>query len=307
MATVPAQTSSFTPNSSGQWREDTVFLATSLSGPSIKFRFAAINGYGNNLYIDNVRVYNLGASAPNASINSSVSSATCINDTVVFQAMNPGTAIASWDFGAGSIPSSANGAGPHSIVYFSSGPKSATLSLTNSGGTDIDTLGFNVGQPVIAGFSYNTSGQTVSFIDNSNGIGTQWNWDFGDGSISSLQNPTHSYPSTGGSFDVYFATYNDCGWDTTTSTLQISGVGADEPIAIDWSLSPNPSNDRINIVSPFNDHIDNVQVIDALGRVVFNGKLSSENSLNIESFAAGQYLIRIHAKGTRKVLPFIKK
>ena len=67
------------------------------------------------------------------------------------------------------------------------------------------------------------------------------------------------------------------------------------------------SQNRINLISPFNDHIESIQVIDALGRVIFNGKLSAENSLNIESFAAGQYLMRIHAKGTRKVLPFIKK
>ena len=307
LATVPSQTSAFTPNSSGQWREDTVFLATSLSGPSIKFRFAAINGYGNNLYIDNIRVYNLGASAPNASINSSVSSATCINDTVIFQAMNPGTSIASWDFGAGSIPSSANGAGPHSVVYFSGGAKSTTLSLTNSGGTDVDTLGFNVGQPVTAGFSYNTNGQTVNFTDNSSGVPTQWNWNFGDGSSSSLQNPTHSYPATGGSYNATLASYNNCGWDTAGVLLQISGIGIDEPITTEWSLSPNPSQNRINLIGPSNDHIENVQVIDALGRVIFNGKLSMENSLNIESFAAGQYLMRIHAKGTRKVLPFMKK
>ena len=306
LATVAAQTSAFTPNSSGQWREDTVFLPSSLSGPSIKFRFTSINGYGNNLYIDNVRVYNLGATAPNASINSSVSANTCLNDTVVFQAMSPGTAIASWDFGAGSIPSSANGAGPHSVVYFSSGSKSVSLSLTNAGGTDNDTLTFNVGQPVTASFTYNTTGQTVNFTDNSSGVPTQWNWNFGDGSSSSLQNPTHSYPVTGGSYNADLASYNDCGWDTAGVLLQISGVGTDESIASSWSIFPIPSQEEIKLSSPEGEVIHQIEIIDALGRVIFNGPLSAENTLNIDSFSAGQYLMRIYAKGTTRVLSFIK-
>jgi hypothetical protein len=306
LATVPSQTGTFVPNSSGQWREDTVFLSTGFSGPSVKFRFAAINGYGNNLHIDNVRVYDLGASSPNAVINSSISSTTCMNDTVVFQAVNPGTAIASWDFGPGSIPSSANGVGPHSVIYFSSGSKSATLSLTNSGGTDIDTLSFNINQPVSAGFTYGISGQTVSFSDNSSGSPTQWNWDFGDGSNSSLQSPTHSYPSSGGFYNVSLASYNDCGWDSTGVGIQISGVGNDEAIQIDWSLLPNPSQDIIKLIGPRDVEIENIEVIDGLGRILFSGNLSSEKTLNIKTLASGQYLMRISAKGTRKTISFIK-
>ena len=306
LATVPSQTGTFVPNSSGQWREDTVFLSTGFSGPSVKFRFAAINGYGNNLHIDNVRVYDLGASSPNAVINSSISSTTCMNDTVVFQAVNPGTAIASWDFGPGSIPSSANGVGPHSVIYFSSGSKSTTLSLTNSGGTDIDTLSFNINQPVSAGFTYGISGQTVSFSDNSSGSPTQWNWDFGDGSSSSLQSPTHSYPSSGGSYNVSLASYNDCGWDSTGVLIQISGVGNDETMQIEWSLLPNPSQDIIKLIGPRDVEIENIEVIDALGRIVFSGNLSSEKTLNIKTLALGQYLMRISAKGTRKTISFIK-
>jgi uncharacterized membrane protein len=229
-----------------------------------------------------------------------------MNDTVVFQAVNPGTAIASWDFGPGSIPSSANGVGPHSVIYFSSGSKSATLSLTNSGGTDIDTLTFNINQPVSAGFTFSISGQTVSFSDNSSGSPTQWNWDFGDGSNSSLQSPTHSYPSSGGFYNVSLASYNDCGWDSTGVGIQISGVGNDEAIQIDWSLLPNPSQDIIKLIGPRDVEIENIEVIDGLGRILFSGNLSSEKTLNIKTLASGQYLMRISAKGTRKTISFIK-
>lgn len=49
---------------------------------------------------------------------------------------------------------------------------------------------------------------SVSFNDKSTGIITEWNWDFGDGTISSEQNPTHVY--------VHRGTYN--------VTLKVTGT-----------------------------------------------------------------------------------
>ncbi len=40
-------------------------------------------------------------------------------------------------------------------------------------------------------------GQEISFSDASTGSPTSWNWDFGDGSSSTDQNPTHSYTAAG--------------------------------------------------------------------------------------------------------------
>lgn len=38
---------------------------------------------------------------------------------------------------------------------------------------------------------------TLSFYDNSLGVAQSWLWDFGDGSTSTLQNPTHTYADSG--------------------------------------------------------------------------------------------------------------
>ena len=45
-----------------------------------------------------------------------------------------------------------------------------------------------------------TAGQAVNFVDQSqdpDGLVSSWSWDFGDGTISTQQNPTHKYNSAG--------------------------------------------------------------------------------------------------------------
>ena len=55
-------------------------------------------------------------------------------------------------------------------------------------------------KPPVADFSYTLSGLTASFADRSTDPDVcikTWNWDFGDGGASTLQNPTHTYGSPG--------------------------------------------------------------------------------------------------------------
>jgi len=70
--------------------------------------------------------------------------------------------------------------------------------------------------PPITNFSSNTTSTcsgTVSFFDQSTNAPTSWLWNFGDGSSSTQQNPTHTY-SNSGSFNVELITYNPFGSDT---------------------------------------------------------------------------------------------
>jgi PKD repeat protein len=55
-------------------------------------------------------------------------------------------------------------------------------------------------QPPVADFTYVVNGTTVTFTDQSydpDGYIVSWDWDFGDGSTSTLQNPIHTYASDG--------------------------------------------------------------------------------------------------------------
>ena len=72
--------------------------------------------------------------------------------------------------------------------------------------------------PPITDFTSNTSSTCsglVNFFDQSSNSPTSWQWSFGDGNVSTLQNPSHTYTSSG-SYTVELITINPYGSDTIT-------------------------------------------------------------------------------------------
>ncbi len=56
LATVAAQTASFTPTTAAQWRNETVDLTAFGSANKLVVKFKATSAYGNNLYVDNINI-----------------------------------------------------------------------------------------------------------------------------------------------------------------------------------------------------------------------------------------------------------
>jgi hypothetical protein len=56
LATAGASTSAFTPTLANQWRNETVSLASYSGNQDVLIAFKLVNGYGNNLYLDNINV-----------------------------------------------------------------------------------------------------------------------------------------------------------------------------------------------------------------------------------------------------------
>ena len=55
LATVADQTTAFVPSVSSDWRMETVDLSA-YAGSIISIQIVAVNGYGNNLYLDNINI-----------------------------------------------------------------------------------------------------------------------------------------------------------------------------------------------------------------------------------------------------------
>ena len=92
-----------------------------------------------------------------------------------------------------------------------------------------------------ANFTANTTNGyaplTVQFNDTSTGNPTSWNWNFGDNTTSTLQNPTHTYNAVG-AYTVTLNATNSIGSNKLTKTNYITA----------WNTtSPLPSNNGIDI------------------------------------------------------------
>ena len=84
-----------------------------------------------------------------------------------------------------------------------------------------------IGESPTADFSYQSDSLHVVFTDKStdaDGSPVTWNWDFGDGHSSAVQNPSHSYGSNG-SYNVTLAVMdNDGNSDTVSRFIEVSGT-----------------------------------------------------------------------------------
>lgn len=137
----------------------------------------------------------------------------------------------SWDFGDGSTDTVSS---PPNHKYNTIGNFDIELVVTHSNGcTDDITKSVDVfGSPVVDFTPKNVcEGVTASFTDNSTSPGgdafTSWTWDFGDGTGSTAQNPTHQYDSSRTYTLVLTVTTANC-----TSTDSFNLIVEPKPSAI---------------------------------------------------------------------------
>ena len=109
-----------------------------------------------------------------------------------------------------------------SHIYTTPGIYNVTLQVYNSGGyNSTQKVGYITAaiRPVTSFTANRTHGivpVTVQFMDTSGGSPTEWNWSFGDGTFSLLQNPVHMYTGIG-TYTVSLNATN--GWGSTMATV----------------------------------------------------------------------------------------
>lgn len=130
----------------------------------------------------------------------------------------------SWNFGTSAVPQFSNTSNQNDVQFFGSGSFPVTLTITQALCTDSVRQIVQVYRPPVADFSLaNFNGcqpLSVQFRDSSQSASAlTYLWTFGDGSFSTLQNPTHIYADTG-VYDISLMIISQTGCiDTNFSVL----------------------------------------------------------------------------------------
>ncbi|KAF1078663.1 PKD domain-containing protein [Methanogenium sp. MK-MG] len=178
---------------------------------------------------------NAAANPPVASFTFSPASPV-VGQAVSFTDASTGDGITSWswDFGDGQGNTLQN----PSHAYASAGTYTVSLTVTNAAGTSSPytrSVTVTAENPPVASFSFSPAspavGQAVSFTDASTGGGiTSWNWNFGDGQSSTLQNPSHAYTSAN-TYTVSLTVTNAAGTSTPYTRSVTVTAASNVPVA----------------------------------------------------------------------------
>ena len=184
---------------SGQ--NDGYFAVTNLDAGSYNFNDAEAVLIG----IEPISPVNVTAIAAKPSI--------CPGSSTTLTAHGPATATYTWTPTSGlSCPtcSTTNVSPIHDEVY--------VVTVDSSGVKGSATVALNIVGAAAANFSVNTatincSAPAVVPFNNLSANGTNYVWDFGDGSIDTAANPLHTYTSYG-TYNVKLSSYNNCSSDS---------------------------------------------------------------------------------------------
>ena len=299
LATVPPISSNYLPGGAEDWKTEVLDL-TPFVGQTVIVRFVNINGYGNNMYLDNINLVEI--QEPTAALTASTQEI-CQTDTVSFLAINtlPYTEY-NWNFGSGAIPESASGIGPHTVQYMMAGQTPVQLNVSNIAGSTDAQENIVVNPLPVASFTVEELGEGAFSFQNTSTDGLSYNWDFGDNSPgSTVENPSHQYAENG-EFTVTLTVTNDCG--TIEQSQQVNVVlNSLESLNRNEGLSifPNPNNGTFQI--RFSSRISNqihFELLNLQGQRINAQFIMSEDKVGRQIYnctsqdiSAGVYCLKI--------------
>ncbi len=157
----------------------------------------------------------------------------------------------------------------------------------------------------IADFISSSSGTDITFTDKSKGA-TIYDWDFGDGSTGTEQNPVHTYASAG-SYRVCLTVFNGSNCSFTTCRDIEAGIGTGVTLIEtdnQFKIYPNPFSGSITIEQAnINNTIESIEIYDLLGRRVY-GKyqtVQTENAelqtINLSNLVSSMYFVKVKTTG----------
>jgi len=143
-STVGSLSSAFSPSATANWCQGSATVAcpsvdlNAYSGMSgVRVKFVAVNGYSNNLYLDNINISGQAQVAPVASVSGD--SAACTGQAIQFYDLStPSSNSRLWTF-QGGTPATSTLANPQ-VSYAAAGSYDVKLVVSNAAGADSVTL-----------------------------------------------------------------------------------------------------------------------------------------------------------------------
>ena len=203
-----------------------------------------------------------------------------------------------WDFGDGGNSTLQSPV----YTYDTAGIFSVSLTIEGPGGggevVKLDYITVSEGAPVTDFSGTPTNGEApllVSFTNLSTGSIDTWDWHFGDGDSSSVQNPMHEYLNTG-SFTVSLTATGTGGSSTEIKTdyiLILTYVGVEENANEAIVVYPNPATDKLHIVFPDAKN-RRLSLKNMDGKLIFEKNSSSKKEvIYLQQFSQGVYSLII--------------
>jgi hypothetical protein len=192
--------------------------------------------------------------------------------------------------------------------------------LKSDGGTTADgyyfddfQVLFNLAPPPIAPVAQFSSSattvcveQAITFMDASSNQPNTWSWDFGDGNLSILQNPSHAY-MTAGAYQVSLSAGNAAGSSMFYDSIFVQSCAAlSEEQGFHILIYPNPSENGFTVEGLLPQTA--LAIYDLNSRCVYqNIAFTSTCFLNTEELASGSYVLECSKGQHHQRLLILKK
>ncbi|MCB9232995.1 MAG: PKD domain-containing protein [Bacteroidia bacterium] len=260
---------------------------------NVKLMWYAYNDYGNNIYVDNIKLSascSATASAPVAAFSVNESSG-CAPLNVTFSDQSTGSPTAwSWTFTGGS-PAFSLAQNP-SVTYASPGTYSVSLTATNATGSNVVTQTNYItvfSNPPVPVISLSGSNLTTAVS------ATSYQWFLNGAPISGATSQNYT-PAASGAYTVTVVDANGC--SNTSSPYQYDLVGLEALANQGLEIYPNPTSGAIWLKSALPIQIEKLEIIDGLGRSLiqqnWNGKvLDQASSIDLGGLSEGIYFLKI--------------
>ncbi len=157
---------------------------------------------------------------------------------------------------------------------------------------------WNVGKYIPKSHFSSQQNSDTTYFTNQSIFANSYKWSFGDGTSSSLFEPSHLYTSTG-NYNVILEVFK-CGLnDTTSKNIQVTISSIEIINQAVTSIYPNPISNKINIQLTNEKSLKNISLYSVDGRLIesFGSYKGQSIQIEIDNLVSGIYLLKFEIEG----------